>query len=71
MCDWFGRKLIFYDKLFAVYLFMDERRALRKLNWKLPAKKNEYNYENNILSIYLETLQKLHMNQSQELLVNN
>ena len=48
-----------------------EGRALPKLNWKPLDKKNEYNYRNNISRIYLETLQKLHMNQSQELLVNN
>ena len=30
--------------------------ALRKLNWKLPANKNEYNNGNNILRIYSETL---------------
>ena len=48
-----------------------ERRALQKLNWKLPANKNEYTYGNNISRIYSETLQKLHMNQSRELLVNN
>ena len=48
-----------------------EGRALQKLNWKLSAKKNEYNYENNTSRIYLETLWKLHMNQSRELLVNN
>ena len=47
-----------------------EGRALWKLNWKLPANKNEYNY-GNISRIYLETLQKLHMNQSRELMVNN
>ena len=41
------------------------------LNWKLPAKKNEYNYGNNISRIYDETLQQLHMNQSRELLVKN
>ena len=35
------------------------------------ADKKEYNYGNNILRIYLETLRKLHMNQSRELLVNN
>ena len=33
--------------------------------------KHEYNYGNNISKIYSETLQKLNMNQSQELLVNN
>ena len=43
-----------------------EGRELQKLNWKLQAQ-NEYNYENNIL----ETLWKLHINQSQELQVNN
>ena len=48
-----------------------EGRALWKLNWMLPAKKNEYTYQNNISRIYLETLRKLHTNQSQELLVNN
>ena len=36
----------------------EEGRALQKLNWKLPANKNG----NNILRIYSETLQKLHMN---------
>ena len=44
-----------------------EGRALWKLNWKLPANKNKYIYGNNILRIYLETLLKLHMNQSQKL----
>ena len=39
--------------------------------WKLPAKKIEYNYGNNILRIYSETFRKLRMNQSRELLVNN
>ena len=48
-----------------------EGRVLRKLNWKLPAKKNEYNYGNNISRIYSDTLRKIHMNQSQELLANN
>ena len=48
-----------------------EGRAPQKLNWKLPAYKNEYNYGSNISQIYLETLQKLHMNQSRELLVND
>ena len=28
--------------------------ALRKLNWNLPAQKNEYNYGNNISRIYSE-----------------
>ena len=37
-----------------------------ELNWKLLAKKNEYNYGNNLSSFYSETLPKLHMNQSQE-----
>ena len=46
-------------------------RALRKVNWKLPAKKNKYNYGNNILRIFLETLWKLNMNQSWEIFVNN
>ena len=46
---------------------MAEVRALRKLNWKLPANKIEYNYENNILRVYSETLRKLHMNQPWEL----
>ena len=36
-----------------------------KLNWNLPAQKNEYNYGNNISRIYSE------MNQSRQLLVNN
>ena len=45
--------------------------ALWKLNWKLPAKKNEYNYGNNISRIYPEILRKLNLNQSRELLVNN
>ena len=35
-----------------------EGRALRKQNWKLPAKKNEYTCENNISWIYSETLRK-------------
>ena len=48
-----------------------EGGALQKLNWKLPTKKNEYNYGNNISEIYSENLQKLCMNQSRELLVNN
>ena len=48
-----------------------ERRALWKLNWKLPAKKNKYNYGNNISRIYTEVLWKLYMNPSRELLVNN
>ena len=48
-----------------------EGRALQKLNWKLPANKNKYNYGNNISRIYSETLQKLCINQSRELLVNN
>ena len=48
-----------------------EGRAQWKLNWKLTTKKNEYNYGNNILRIYSETLWKLHMNQSRELLANN
>ena len=48
-----------------------EGRVLWKLNWKLPAKKNEYTCENNILRIYLENLWKLCMNQSQKLLVMN
>ena len=47
-----------------------EGRALWKLNWKLPAKKNEYNYGNNISRIYSENLQKLHMNQSRKLFAN-
>ena len=46
------------------------RRALRKLNWKLLAN-NEYNYRNNISRIYSETLWKLHMSQLRELFVNN
>ena len=41
-----------------------EGRELRKLNWKLPAKKNEYTNGNNISRIYSENLQKLRMNQS-------
>ena len=48
-----------------------EGRALQKLNWKQPANKNEYTYGNNISKIYLETLRKLHMNQSWELWINN
>ena len=48
-----------------------EGRALQKLNWKLPAKKNKYTYGNNILRMYSENLRKLHMNQSWKLLVNN
>ena len=48
-----------------------EGKALRKLIWKLPANKNEYNYGNNILRIYSENLWKLHMIQSRELSVNN
>ena len=44
---------------------------MRNLKWKLPAKKNEYNYGNNISRIYSETFQKLHMNESRELLVIN
>ena len=48
-----------------------EERALRKLNWKLPPNKNEYNNGNNTSRIYSETLRKLHMNHSRELLVNN
>ena len=47
-----------------------EGRAQRKPNWKLPAKKNEYNYENNIFRIYSENPRNLHMNHSRELLVN-
>ena len=47
-----------------------EGRAQWKLNWKLTAKKNEYNYGNNISRIYSESLRKLHMNLSRELLVN-
>ena len=39
----------------------------RKLNWKLPTNKKEYNYGNNISRIYSETLLKLHMNKSREL----
>ena len=42
---------------------------LRKLNWKLPAQKNEYTCENNISKIYSENLRKLRMNQSQKLFV--
>ena len=48
-----------------------EARVLRKLNWKLPAKKNEYTCGNNISRIYSENLRKLRMNQSQKLLVMN
>ena len=44
---------------------------MRKLKWKLPVKKNEYNYRNNIPRIYSETLRNLHMKQSGELFVNN
>ena len=42
-----------------------------ELNWKLPAKKNEYTCGNNISRIYSENLWKLQMNQSQKLLVIN
>ena len=49
----------------------DGKWSERKLNWKLPAKKNEYNYGNNNSRIYSETLQKLHMNRSQKLFVIN
>ena len=48
-----------------------EGRVLQKLNWKLPAKKNEYTCGNSILRIYSENLWKLHMNQSWKLLVIN
>ena len=48
-----------------------EGRALQKLNWKLPAKKNEYTCGKNISRIYLENIWKLRMNQSQKLLVIN
>ena len=41
------------------------------MNLKLPAKKNEYTYGNNILRIYSENLRMLRMNQSQKLLVIN
>ena len=44
-----------------------EGRALWKLNWKLPAKKNKYTCGNNILRIFSENLWNLHMSQSQEL----
>ena len=47
------------------------KNTLWKLNRKLPTKKNEYNYENNISRIYKETLRKLLMKQSRKLLVNN
>ena len=45
----------------------EKEKALRKLNWKLPANKNEYTYGNNISRIYSKTLGKLNMNQSREL----
>ena len=48
-----------------------EGRALQKLNWKLPAKKNEYTCENNISRIYSENLRKLCINQSRKLLAIN
>ena len=44
---------------------------MRELNWKLPAKKNEYIRGNNISRIYSENLRKLPMNQSRKLLVIN
>ena len=49
-------------------LSIAEGRALPKLNWKLPAHKIESTCGNSISRIYLETLWKLLMNQSQELL---
>ena len=50
---------------------MKWEEALRKLNWKLPAKKNEYTSENNISRIYSKNLRKFRMNQSQKLLLIN
>ena len=47
-----------------------EGRVLQELNLKLPAKKNEYTRENNILRIYLENLQNLWMNLSQKIISN-
>ena len=41
------------------------------LNWKLPAKENEYTCGNNISRIYSENLWKLWMNQSRKLLLIN
>ena len=41
-------------------------KLVRELNWKLPAKKNEYICGNNISRIYSENLRKLRMNQSQK-----
>ena len=48
-----------------------EGRAQPKQNWKLQTNKKEYNCGNSISRIYKENHRKLHMNQSQELLVSN
>ena len=48
-----------------------KQKEKRKINWKLPTKKNEYSYGNNNSRIYSEKFRKLHMNQLREFLVNN
>ena len=50
---------------------VSRRKSTARAKWNLPAKKNEYNYGNNILSIYTENLWMLRRIKLQRLLVLN
>ena len=50
---------------------VSRRKSTAKVKLKATSQEKKSNYENNISRIYSETVRKLHMNQSRELLVNN